>query len=229
MKKNTPLSEINGAQIQHCPDSLTFEQAEDGTQYRLFTCKASVFLKGRSFPFESYGQGKSLLEAQDAAHALAVELATQYYVEQNNEAPATITPEYNEKKEKIVDTLSPQAPPASPVHPAELSRDEHPTTVEVPTNPSGYFFAIAKERGLVSAKDQRLFLGYGSRSDVTDERFQECAEALQHWGVQEMGHLFDVINAPDLVYLKKAWVSLPQHMGQTMLFTKDYMKTILPQ
>lgn len=228
---------FNGLAVEHCPKSLTFETDESGRMYNLHTFKARAFLKGCDFPFESYGQGKTIDEAEQTATINAVgkalcfikeETAQEPSQEKEHPAPTPTLPVSpppkvaETKKDKIVNFLQ-------PVHPAIETRDEHPTTVEVPTTARGYFFAIAKERGITRPTEQRVFLAEASRADVTDERFQACAEALQHWGQEEINHLFDVINAPHLPYLRKAWGTLPDHMKKSPLYdTKEYLKTILP-
>lgn len=110
-------------------------------------------------------------------------------------------------------------------HPAIDSREDHPATEEMPRanqgeapriptpgqkeNPRGFWFGLAQERSLTD-EEQKALLGCNSRSEVTDQRFLDCALALQDMSEMELALCLETVLATNLEDMRLAFPKLSQ-------------------
>lgn len=227
--------EIDGLEVEHLPKSLEFQQDKTtGRQYRLHAFKARAFLRGNRFPFESYGQGETINQAERAARRNVLRVVSGFLVgacTHNNKHEDQPTPPKQQQNAQP-DTTPKAAPtPKQDDHPAIATREDHHPTVELPKNPRGYFFATAKDKGFTAPGVQRLFLAVESREHATDKRYSDCANFLQHCTQQDINQLIEFLQSKNMKEAAEKWRGLPPRFKEDnspLLESKDYLKGVLP-
>ena len=173
------------AQMHPDYDGLTVEIVAQDWEANFYVAKASVWKKGCSHPFEDFGDADSTTSKMNgrAMFRHAITRAKARALRSAFAVPFVSLEELSdEDRNKQQMTGEPSLPP----HPAHSSRDEQPTTVEVPRpqngaapkvptpkqrdSPRGWFFGVASKRGLAE-EQQRCLLGVGTRSEASKEQF----------------------------------------------------------